>query len=566
MKFKIALIVIMMLSLGWAGQSNGQSKSEEEAKANAQELSRLVLTNSLKELESEAIKLDQPLARATAYSQIADVAWALDQDWAQSLLKRANELTYPSYEEREQGRKSLSENGDDGSSESKLERDRVRVRRRILLIAARNAKFAAELAEAIGKDLGKTRESGVNVAYANNLTKAGDVTAAGNFILSAIEADPTQVWNGYAIYALADKNRPAADALILRYLELLKDFPLTSSNFPSVLNSLDVAVFADNVFDPENRKVKPAAFEIIRAYLNFALSRMAALEQDQPGSLHLMRASLPRLWQRINVYAPELRSPFLALSRLAGLENLPDVATAEGQRSHEDDLLKKADETGAAEDVERAIKAAIWRKDFATARKLADSLKTDKNRARFAEEINVEEALSFIEKKNLFEAGILAAKLDRPNNSLRVYALLIKTAATNKNKEQARDFAYEAVKRLKKFDESTPAPYLISELTRSTASVDTALALDLLDEMVQSLNHRQVSSDRGEIGFDPQAFVELSPANEARVQQAARNIADRLQRIIALSFACDWRVKELTRSVKSGVDKSGVAESPNNSL
>jgi hypothetical protein len=246
------------------------------------------------------------------------------------------------------------------------------------------------------------------------------------------------------------------------------------------------------------------------------------------------------------------------LSRAAGQDvNLPDPLTEEARRNHEEELLKKADQTGEPEDLERAIKTAIWRKDFEKARKLADSFKKDEVKAKFLEEINVEEALSLIERKELLEAERLAGKLGKPNNILKTYSALIKMAVAGKNKEQARAFAYEAVRRLKKFDVSTPTSYLISELALATASVDTGLALDLLDELVQSLNRRQPDSDSGEIGFNPQAFVQLSPANEERAQQTARNITDRLQRITALASVYDWKIKELLSSEKSRVKESG---------
>lgn len=549
-KTRIVFCISILLTLNLAREGYGQS--ETELTENSLSINKTVITNSLMELENEAKKLDSPLAQAVAFAEIADAGWDLDKGWAQSLLLEAYKLTYPSSAEREQLEGLSTENTKRNSSAKKIDRDRERVRRRIVAIATRDAKFAATLAQSIGRDLGKTSESRVNVTYANQMTKTGDVKAASDYILRAIEAEPTQVWNGYAIYALAEKDRKAADALILQYIKRVEIYPLSASSLLYVFDSFDAAVFADRVFDPENRQVRPSSPEVIKAYLNFALNKMIALEQSQLGSLREIGGTLQRFWQRVNMYAPELRPSFLQLSQAAGQDaKLSDTPVEELQRKNEENLLERADKTREADDLERAVKVAIWRKDFEKARKLADSFKIDETKAKFTEEINVEEALSLIESKDIFEAERVASKLNKPNNISKVYSSLIRSSVSSKNKQYARSLAYEVVRRLKKFNDSIHTPYLISELVLSTASVDATLAFELLDEMVQSLNRRRIDSENGDIGFNPIAFAKLTFMDEQRTQQTARNITDRLQRIMALSSIYRWKANELTRSEKS---------------
>jgi hypothetical protein len=426
------------------------------------------------------------------------------------------------------------------------------VRRRIIEIASRDKKFAARFARLSEQELGKEEQQRSYARLARQAVNSGDLKAAGDYFTQSINAEPTRIDAGFVIYEVAAKDREAADRLILQYIERLRAVPLTVSSMSRVITGLDIAVFADPPFDPQRRQVRPASLSVIKAYLDFILDSLAALEQRERGNLRqLLRGDLLAQWNRINTYAPELRGKFLALegvSRIEGIDNsLPEPVTMEARREQYKDLLKRASDNPNQVDLPRVINEALSFKDFAGARKLADMLTNESAKARYDEEINLLEALSLAEKGEIVEAESLAQRLTKPTYISNSYSAMIERARLVKDNALVSNLAYEAVKRLKKTEDVSSLPQAYNRLIKATAPYDSTLAVEMLEDMVRAINLSNFDAADITLRFNPSVFADLAPANEVRVRQAAENLTDRLRRISSLVAIYRWKAKEITR-------------------
>src|SRR5262245_984930 len=80
-----------------ATQKGAEQKETEGADDDLQ-LRKSVILSELSALNIDASGLDSPLARAVVKTEIADIAWNLDKQWARQLLKDAFELALPDKE------------------------------------------------------------------------------------------------------------------------------------------------------------------------------------------------------------------------------------------------------------------------------------------------------------------------------------------------------------------------------------------------------------------------------------------------------------------------------------
>src|SRR5688572_11417693 len=191
------------------------------------EQKKLELLSDLQILAARAKQLGKPLARAVAQAEIADAAWWVDRSMAEDLLRDAFSATLPGEEEQEQSRKRPF--GADPPFPTSQGMARARVRRRVMKVAARDKTLAQELANSALEKLGAYEAHSAYSSLASNSISENDHESAGEYILKAIDADPTYIEAPMQINQVASLNRAAADELILAYINRL-----SSSNLPAM--------------------------------------------------------------------------------------------------------------------------------------------------------------------------------------------------------------------------------------------------------------------------------------------------------------------------------------------
>ena len=75
--------------------------------------------------------------------------------------------------------------------------------------------------------------------------------------------------------------------------------------------------------------------------------------------------------------------------------------------------------------------------------------------------------------------------------------------------------------------------------------VDSLLASEVVDEMVERANGSEMDTTLGRTGIDNDIFYQLAAKDEIRARTAAENLKDRLRRIVALAAIYQWKAKEL---------------------
>src|SRR6266567_1322189 len=218
------LVSTLLLGLTcFYGQSLKTELSDDELN-----LKKISLVSELKSLEARSTKTEDKLGRALAESEIADAAWTLDTTWAKKLLREAYALTFPEEEER-----SKLINRAVGAALTIPTTDQVDrniVRERILEIARRDKPFTEELIQLGAQQLGKLEQHYNYADLAAMSVEAGDNKAAGEYVLKAIQSEPSILNAGFVIFDIAVRDRAAADNLIIQYMALLQSVPLSSAD------------------------------------------------------------------------------------------------------------------------------------------------------------------------------------------------------------------------------------------------------------------------------------------------------------------------------------------------
>lgn len=137
--------ITLLLLLNVSGLSQTKVTVADGNHANDVEIRRLALISDLQFLASDALNLREPLARASAQTEVADVAWILDRAWAKKLLRDAYEMTLPPEEDQTKLRNRPA--GSPPIPPTPESRARDRVRRRILTVASREKAFGEELTQ-----------------------------------------------------------------------------------------------------------------------------------------------------------------------------------------------------------------------------------------------------------------------------------------------------------------------------------------------------------------------------------------------------------------------------------
>lgn len=573
------LNLLLAFVLLWSSSSYSQtinSQPDRDEKA----LQKVALLSDVKTLALEISKLDGSLARALADAEVADAAWSLDRDWAKTVLRDAYQLTYPTDEERVKSPPRPV--GSQPKQPTETDRARSEVRSRIFSVASRDRAFADQLMRESSKYVDKHEQQTVYSDLARNALDAGDNQTAIPLIQQAMETDPTQLTFLGLVNDLATKDRPAADKLVLQFMESLRTLQLTRRNAGRAYFSLMWVVYPNSIFPDPNKRIPDPGPAVMRAYVSYVLESLAGLEQREPGNIKSMRYVLLSAWLPLKAYAPELRGPFMqleALSRTPGKD--ASLPTQSYEETDKERFRKKDSEAlSSNEPDDRSIQSVISREDFDTARKLIGKLQDGERKAQFTEQLNSKEAISLANKGDLLGAQSLGERLTKANSILQVYPLIIRRYAASKDQIGASAAVHQALKQLKNTDNKPFAPPLgmpasfvtsthefdpvlsgLGKLAKAVLPIDSLLASEVLDEMVGVANRSEIDTKQGRTGFDSDIFSKLAAKDEIRARGAAENLKDHLSRIVALAAIYQWKAKELGKQAPDKAVRNGQ-ESP----
>lgn len=511
-----------------------------------------LLLTELHGLETDAAKLDKPLAFAAAKAEIASAGWTLDQEWAKKLLREAYELTLPP--EKEQAKLREKPVGAPPTLSTSGDWVRNSVRRRVLEIASRDKKFSDELIQSGTEKLGsyETHQRYSELAY--EAARQGDTQTAGDYILKAIEADPTHLAPVQGINEIATKDRAAADRLILQYIDRLRSFPISDENQSALRTSymLNMLIYPRWSFGEPLPDIPPPGVAVMRAYVMYIIEGVG---KSEGVALQRSRARLLGIWEPLKKYAPELTPRFMELeaqSRAPG-DNSPmptRQSSREQNKERYEKQLKDALDSGVADDL--TINFAISRADFERARKLIAKLPDGAQKTQFTDMCNSKEAVALAARGDITGAERLAEQLTRATSLLEAYPAIINRCLADKNRTCAASLLVnKAVGQLKRADSTPhtppagiPLPLVtnrefdpvlsgLSKLALLIAPLDAQLALEVLDEIINAANASALDTEQARTGLDVELFRKLSAKHEVRVKQSAEAFKDRLRRIVA---------------------------------
>lgn len=552
------------------GQTSEAVRTKEDAA-----MRKLALLFDLQALDAKAAKLDKPLARAAAKAEIADAAWELEQDWAKTLLTEAYRLTFP--EEKVAAKLRERPVGARPTILSPREQSPLEVRRRVVNVASRDKSFAEQLIKAGAEQLGRGEGQSQYANLALQSIEGGDREAADAYIRQVVDADPTQTIAQEVITELAIRDRAAADALIILFIERLRAAPLNLSDGSAgrATYMLFQLVFPSGQYPGMNgREIAQPSPAVSRAYAVFIIEHLRRVEQMRPGIIKGSRILLLTVWPSLKKYAPELIGEFWALEQLSRKPDDDPSITPENywernKEKYEEQRRRNYDDDNPDP---MLINALIGRGDFARARKLIDKLADGAQKLQLADKADAKETLAFADKGDIAAASMLAEKLKRAVSILEVYPAIIRKCASRKDQVCVRASTYQALKQLKRVEVSpsippagipasivaTPQEFdpLLSSLNKLAGAIapsDETLALEVLDEVVAAANRSALDTGQGRTGLSIETFNKLSLRHETRVRQAAEGFTDQLRQIVVLAAVYKSKASEFAGSAKSGV-------------
>ncbi len=572
MRVTAQLLTTLLLLSAVHGQSIPAPSKSDELLAQ-----KLNLLSDLQGLTARAKQLEKPLARGMAEAEIADAAWSLDRDLAKELLRDAYSLSFP--EESEQLKLRQLPVGSPPPSPQPIEIARWILRRRVMTIAARDRTFANELVEVTAENLGPSEVARSYSSLARNAIQESDYEAASKYILQAIDAEPTQSNGPVEINHLAAKNRDAADAVLLEYINRLNSLTLSphSRSRSNIFFSLMMLIHPEKDFFTGIKGIAPPGPAVMRAYVAYTLNDLVVEEQQSPGSIAGFHPFLLGTYPLVKQYAPDLMPQFLSLeqrTRKPGEGFSPPTAKSieaeyKAKREKQEERELESDQPD-----EITIQRVISRGDFAKARKMIDKLADGPQKTQLTETLNAAQAVSLANQGNIPGALKLAESLVKAGSILKVFPVIAGKCAAKNDDACARDSVNQAVKQLKKADVTpfTPPPgvpasifgtskdfdiVLISlgSLASAVISMKGELALDVLDELVIAANHSELDTDQARTGFETSLFKKLAGQDEARVNLAAMQMKDPLRQIVALAAIDQWKSDKLTADAKLQAQK-----------
>jgi hypothetical protein len=554
--YMIKRLILIFVSLVLTGATCfSQVSIEKPTKENELTQTQLIWLNDLRVLETESSKIEAPLARALAKTEIAAAAWDLDKTWSKELLRNAYELTFP--DDDQQARLRETPAGSPPVLPTSVDRARNAIVHRVLQVASRDRVFADSLAQLSKDRLGAYEAHLRYTTLASQAFNDGDKDRARSLLLSAIDADPTQITAGLVIRDIAGRDRALADAIIIQYIDRLRAFPLSRSNQSLVRVFFTLSGFMFPQSTPDQQVVPPGV-PVMRAYIGFVIDTVTKLEYD-PTSLQAANAILMLTWPLLSEYAPDLINVFLSLeqrSRVSGGSGLQKADSIDEMyrtyKARNDQRINNSLESDKPD--EAVITLAVNQRDFAKARKMIDKLPDGDQKAKLVEFLNVNEALTSVAKDDIPAAQGFAERLNDATSILKVYPAIVSKCVADKNQVCVNDVVLRAMKQLRsannKFSkppagiaassvandrEVDPVLLSLSRFAKAITPINEALAWDILDELVLSATRSQVDTSQGRTGFEADTFKLLGQKNETRAYQAANNLKDRLERIVALA-------------------------------
>lgn len=570
----LLLCALVVLAVSFAvGQTSEAARTKEDAA-----LHKLALLFDLQALDAKAAKLDKPLARAAARAEIADAAWELERDWAKTLLAEAYRLTFP--EDKVAAKLRERPVGARPTILSPREHSPLEVRRRVMTVAGRDKSFAGQLIKTGAEQLGRAEAQSQYAHLAFQSIESGDREAADAYIRQVIDADPTQTIAQEVITELAIRDRAAADALTILFIERLRATPLTGDDGSAgrAAFMLFQLVFPSGQYPGMNgREIAPPGPAVLRAYAVFIVEHLRQLEQIRPGRIKGSRIMLLTVWPSLKKYAPELIGEFWALEALSRKPDddpsiTPDNYWQRNREKYEEQRRRNYDDDNPDP---MLIDVLIGRGDFVRARKLIDKLADGAQKLQLADKADAKEALAFTDKGDIDAATMLAEKLKRAVSILEVYPAIIRKCASRKDQVCVSASTYQALKQLKRVEVSpsippagipasivaTPQEFdpLLSSLNKLAGAIapgDETLALEVLDEVVAAANRSTLDTGQGRTGISVEIFSKLSLRNETRVRQAAEAFTDPLRQIVVLAAVYKSKAQALAKTPKSSAASS----------
>jgi hypothetical protein len=564
MKRLMSLVMLLLLITPGSGQSViPQNSYDVEAKKHS-------LLSDLQFLAADSLNLEKPLARALAQAEVADAAWTLDLTWAKKLLREAYELTLPPEEEQAKFRNRPVGSPPIFAAGESAARNRLRVH--VLRIASRDKAFGDELALSGAQKLGKFEEQARYATLADQAAKNGDLSTAGEYVLRALKTDASQTETIEAINEIAKRDRAMADGLILQYLTLLRNFPISYADQSDLRTRLTMGrIITPHLYDglwPE-QNVPPPGVAVIRAYVGYVID---VSSRKETADLQRGRLWLLSVWGMLKQHAPELTDRFLELEVRSRRPNedvpLPKTTLEDIYKKRYQERMR--DSLGKEQADEQSINAALSRGDFDKARKLIDKLADGAQKVQFVETVNLREALGLAVKGDTAGAEGLAARLNKAASILQVYPVVIEKCVAKKDQACATGLVSQAVRQLRKADATpaTPPPGIpafamatskeadpvlmsLSKLAKLIVPLDDSLALEVLGEMIAAANRSEVDTDQGRTGFDTDVFKDFAARNETQALLSAQTFKDRLRRIVSLATIHKRKAERLPQKIKS---------------
>jgi len=562
---KFIMLLVLLLTVVITN-SKGQTLNQPPPRAVQTDTERLQLLSELQSLNAQSAKLGSALARARAGAEIASALWYLDQEEAKRMLTKAYELTL--LEEAKMEKKRARAVGANMDFSNETESARTEVRSRIIGVAGRDAAYANQLIRLGAEKLGPAEAHLSNALLARQALIGGDTKAASNYIIDAIEAEPTLTMAGPLIQELARKDRAAADALIIQYLDRLRKIPFSFSQSSQRIYFVLLPLIFPKTLGMNNPvQVQPPGPAVMKAYASYVVQSIGQLAQTEPGGAVRLRYLILTAGQPIKQYAPELMPAYLQLESLSrgGREGNSIQTPDEINDSLRHNRQKQLDTALDRETIDASlIEPAVSRGMFDKARRAAENLPEGNRKTQLVDLINVQEAVTLLAKGNIADAAALAEQLRTPPRIFEAYSALVNRCG--KDQPCKIPLLYKALTQIKAAEsaspvapEDFPAGFVmtkreldtklasLSKLAIVSASVDDVLARTALADVVSAINRTTIASELGRLGFAAELFGLVAQKDEAYAQSLAAGVTDSLRQIAAVSAVEEWKAKELKR-------------------
>jgi hypothetical protein len=300
--------------------------------------------------------------------------------------------------------------------------------------------------------------------------------------------------------------------------------------------------------------IEPAAISVIRMYLSFQIDKIWEIGRVQATGYQDVRGSVTSLWPRISRYAPELIPRFQLLevqSRITPDDaNLPEPPSAEKQKQLDESVYEKAENSRKASDIQIAIRVALGRKDFVKAKELAGLFEDQKVKDGAFNHILARETIFLIDAKKWDEAEKIVGTINDAKFALDSYSALIDGLKAANQRVRTRSALFDVWRRLGSFDNNPEAMRPLSQIIIAAKDIDSALAFDLLHEMVKKLDRKPSDQESGKVDFNANSFSSMAIIDFNKSKQTGEMFSDPLRRIVALSNVYRHKAKVLSEQLK----------------